>query len=105
MYLYFVSTKSPEINKYRVAVRVKHGGHDVEEKKIVDRYYRSMDLFHEASQYTYQAFFFDNSEDGDGKQSMFAHFKLNKEKDKVWDTIDQSIVPNWFIKYYSDKNR
>lgn len=28
VYLYFVSTESPEINKYRVKLRVKEKGHD-----------------------------------------------------------------------------
>ncbi len=105
VYLYFISTNSPEINKYRVKVRVKQGGHDVPEDKIVSRYYRSMNLLHEASQYSYQAFYFDNSEDGTGKQSMFAHFKLDKDGNKMWDEIDRKIVPNWFIEYYSKKNK
>ncbi|MBT6007619.1 MAG: hypothetical protein HOG79_18020 [Prolixibacteraceae bacterium] len=104
VYLYFVSTKSPEINKYRIKVRVEQGGHPVPEDKIVNRYYRSMDLLHEASQYSYQAFYFDNSENGVGKQSMFAHFKLDKDRHKKWDKIDQGIVPDWFFKYYSSKN-
>ncbi len=104
VYLYFVSTNSPEINKYRVKVRVEQGGHDVPKDKIVSRYYRSMGLLHEASQYAYQAFYFDNSENGTGKQSMFAHFKLDKDGNKKWDEIDRSIVPDWFINYYSSKN-
>ena len=43
-------------------------------------------------------------EDGVGKQSMFAHFKLDKDGNKKWDDIDRNIVPDWFIKYYSNKN-
>ena len=34
VYLYFVSTESPEINKYRVKLRVEQKGHDVPENKI-----------------------------------------------------------------------
>ena len=34
VYLYFVSTVSPEINIYRVSLRVKNYGHDVPEEKI-----------------------------------------------------------------------
>lgn len=40
VYLYFVSTESPEINKYRVALRVKEGGHNVPPDRIESRYYR-----------------------------------------------------------------
>jgi len=102
VYLYFVSTESPEINKYRVKkVRVEEGGHDVPEEKIVSRYYRSLDFLHEAAQLSYQTFFFDNSRDGEGFR-MFAHFKMVGGV-KKWDEIEKSIVPRWFITYYSKK--
>jgi predicted ABC-type ATPase len=102
VYLYFVSTESPEINKYRVKkVRVEEGGHDVPEDKIVSRYYRSLDFLHEAAQLSYQTFFFDNSRDGE-RFKLFAHFKIVGGV-KIWDEIDKSIIPRWFIKYYSKK--
>lgn len=104
VYLYFVSTEDPNINIYRVKeVRVKQNGHDVEEGKIVSRYYRSMDQLHDAAQYCYQAYFFDNSQDGTEAHSMFAHFKLNAEGQKMWDDIEKESVPKWFVKYYSKK--
>lgn len=103
VYLYFVSTEDPEINIYRVKkVRVPSNGHDVPEDKIVSRYYRSMDLLFEAAQYCYQSYFFDNSSDGK-EHSMFAHFKLSPDGEKVWDDLEQSKYPNWFIQYYSNK--
>jgi predicted ABC-type ATPase len=34
IYLYYISTKDPEINKYRVELRVKQGGHPVPPDKI-----------------------------------------------------------------------
>ena len=61
VYLYFVSTEHPRINVYLVkVVRVGEKGHDVDEEKIISRYYRSMDLMFEAAQYCYQTYFFDN---------------------------------------------
>lgn len=75
VYLYFVCTESPEINKFRVEARTKKGGHNVPLNKIEPRYYRALDLLHDAAQLAYQAFFFDNSEDG-GNFKMFAHFKI-----------------------------
>lgn len=103
VYLYFVSTEDPEINVYRVKeVRVAQKGHDVDEQKIRSRYYRSMDLLFEAAQYCYQCYFFDNSKNGHD-QTMFAHFKLNAEREKVWDKLDQKSYPDWFKKYYSSK--
>ena len=103
VYLYFVSTEHPDINVYRVKiVRVGEKGHDVDENKIKDRYYRSMELMYEAAQYCYQAYFFDNSVDG-SKHSLFAHFKLNKDGQKEWDKLDEAGYPIWFKKYYSGK--
>ncbi len=100
VYLYFISTESPEINKFRVKkVRVEEGGHDVPEDKIESRYYRSLNYLFEAAQLSYQTFFFDNSRDGE-KFRLFAHFKVVGGI-KKWDDI--SIVPRWFKKYYSDK--
>lgn len=100
VYLYFVCTESPEINKYRVKeVRLKEGGHDVPEDRIQSRYYRSLDLLFDAAQIAHQVYFFDNSSD---EFRAFAHFKvINGEK--VWDPVDETQVPEWFRNYYSAK--
>jgi len=74
VYLYFVSTESPEINKFRVAYSVSQHGHDVPARKIVDRYARSLDLLYDAAQYCYQVYFFDNSGDG-SPFTLTAHSK------------------------------
>lgn len=100
VYLYFVCTESPEINKYRVKeVRLKEGGHDVPEDRIESRYYRSLELLFDAAQIAYQAYFFDNS---GGDFRAFAHFKKVKGK-KQWDPVNEAEVPQWFLKYYSAK--
>ncbi len=101
VYLYFVSTESPEINKFRVQARKAQKGHDVPENKIVTRYYKSLDLLYDACQLAYQVFFFDNSVEGQNSV-MFAHFELQKGK-KKWDKINKKQVPVWFRKYYSEK--
>ncbi len=101
VYLYFVSTESPEINKFRVEARRNKGGHDVDPNKIEQRYYRSLDLLFEAAQLCYQVYFIDNSKDGQDA-SWFAHFKLIAEK-KKWDKLKPAEVPEWFKKYYSAK--
>ena len=101
VYLYFVSTESPLINEFRVKARVAKGGHHVPVDKIESRYYRSLDLLFEASQIAYQAYYFDNSKEGEDF-TMFAHFKVVKNK-KKWDRIDPDTVPSWFKKYYSQK--
>jgi predicted ABC-type ATPase len=60
-YLYYVATEDPEINISRVQHRVKMGGHNVPNDKIISRYYRSLDLLMDAVQYTHRAYIFDNS--------------------------------------------
>jgi len=102
VYLYFVSTNSPEINKYRVKLRVAKKGHDVPEDRITSRYYRSLELLYPASQLAYQTFFFDNSVDGEPAK-MINHFKIVQGK-KKWDKkIMEKDAPDWFIKYYARK--
>ena len=101
VYLYFVSTETPEINKFRVISRKIKGGHDVPPDKIESRYYRSLDLLFDASQIAYQAFYFDNSENGQDFK-LFAHFKRSGPQ-KVWDKINKKDIPNWFKEYYLSK--
>lgn len=99
VYLYFVSTESPEINKARVALRVQQQGHNVPEDRIVNRYYRALEQLYDASQLAYQVYFWDNS---DEKPKMFAHFK-QIDGQKKWDEIKRESIPNWFNKYYLEK--
>lgn len=101
VYLYFVSTESPEINKYRVTLRKLKGGHDVLPDKIESRYYRSLEQLYDACQLSYQAFFFDNSEENKPFK-MFAHFKRSGSQ-KKWDKLPLRDIPEWFKIYYSKK--
>lgn len=101
VYLYFVSTESPEINKYRVKLRVMEGGHDVPSDRIESRYYRSLELIYKASEIAYQAFFFDNSIN-DAPFRLVGHFKKNG-KTKTWDELKESDISQWFKTYYIKK--
>lgn len=62
-YLYYVATEDPDINISRVESRVAEGGHPVPNDKIVERYFRSLDLLADAVQYSNRAYIFDNSSD------------------------------------------
>ncbi len=101
VYLYFVGTSTPEINKFRVRYRVNQGGHSVPENKIEERYYRSMELLWEATHRCYQAYFFDNSRDG-VRPTLFASYKVIDGL-KRWDRLADDDIPEWFIKYYLRK--
>ena len=60
-YLYFVCTEDVSINLNRVQIRVAENGHDVDPKKIRERYHRCLGLLPEALLETDRAYLFDNS--------------------------------------------
>lgn len=101
VYLYFVSTESPEINRYRVALRVKEGGHNVPAERIEKRYFRSLEFLYDAAEIAYQAYFFDNSVD-DAPYTVTGHFKVVAGK-KLWDDTPKEDTAVWFKKYYINK--
>jgi predicted ABC-type ATPase len=91
-YLYFVATEDPSININRVANRVKDGGHNVPERKIVERYWRSLELLPQAILVSNRAFLFDNS----GERSVLeveitdaeqAEFKVDDVHDWCMSTL------------------
>jgi predicted ABC-type ATPase len=93
-YLYFISTENVEINKLRVAERVKQGGHPVPVDKIEKRYYQSLNYLLEAIKYTYRTYIFDNS----GTKSELILDIYNGETI----TLLSSTVPVWVDKYVLD---
>ncbi|MFW0717416.1 hypothetical protein [Pedobacter sp. N23S346] len=101
VYLYFVGTESPEINKYRVTLRVREGGHNVPAERIEQRYYRSLEFLYDAAEIAYQAYFFDNSVN-DAPYKVAGHFKVVSGV-KVWDDTLPENASFWFKKYYINK--
>jgi predicted ABC-type ATPase len=92
-YLYYIATEDPEINIQRVKNRVADGGHDVPERKIVERYHRSLNLLTEAIRYSNRAFMFDTSED---EPWYFAEITDGKVLD-----IKDNEIPNWFNRIWN----
>lgn len=101
VYLYFVATEDPEINKERVKARVKKGGHDVPPATIEKRYYKSLELLYSAAQVAYRCYFFDNSGSADEQKTVTNFKQVNVAKD--WDVTDIDTMPEWFVKYYIHK--
>lgn len=93
VYLYFVSLADPELNKRRVMARVVQGGHPVDEEKISQRYYRTMNNLYEALKIADKAYLFDNSY---GEPNMFA----TKENGVI--SVKSEYVPKWFDTYLID---
>lgn len=98
-YLYFVATDDPRINVSRVRNRVQLGGHPVPEDRIVNRYYRSLDLLMEAIKYTNRAYIFDNSTDGKDQQLIWLA-EITDGKDLV---LKPDRLPAWFKRSVLDK--
>ena len=96
IYLYFITTESPDINVFRVRARAKMGGHDVPEDKIRSRYQRSMENMHTASLIADRSYFFDNSA---GKKDL--RIVAEVEKHGLWQSLKvYEPAPNWFGNYF-----
>jgi predicted ABC-type ATPase len=89
-YLYFIFTDNWRLNVERVKLRVKQGGHNVDEHKIKSRYFRSLKLLRAASMNSDIAYLIDNSKD----------FKCVAElrKGKIYESVPN--YPNWLKEYY-----
>lgn len=64
--LLFVATEDPAINIRRIAERHAKGGHTVPDQKVIERYYRTLDLLKDYFRVADDAFVWDNSIDSDG---------------------------------------
>jgi predicted ABC-type ATPase len=97
VYFYFLATDDPEININRVNVRVDKKGHAVDPKKIVQRYYRSLDLLYDAVKTSSREYIFDNS----GKYFDLIAEVEGGRKVEILDFVRQT--PNWFVEYLFNK--
>ncbi|RLD52006.1 MAG: zeta toxin, partial [Bacteroidetes bacterium] len=61
VYLYFLATDDPDININRVGIRVAKKGHSVPKEKIIERYFKSLDLLYNAMRLSNRAYLFDSS--------------------------------------------
>jgi predicted ABC-type ATPase len=77
-YLYFITTSQPSVNIERIKSRIKKGGHNVSKQKIIQRFYRSIQLLPKAIKKCDRAFIFDNST----SLSLIAEFKKGKNVSK-----------------------
>lgn len=91
VYLYFVSTESPDLNIQRISGRVAAGGHSVPPDKVRERYVRTMQNLKPALAYCYRAYIFDNSTD---KTQLIAEMSTEKII-----SVHHDSVPEWFYRY------
>src|SRR5256885_54760 len=86
-YLYFIATIDPQINKMRIATRIKKGGHFVSEKKLVARFSRSISLLKKNISLFDRIFVLDNSK---SSMRLIVSFVLGKPE-KIYD----KDIPSW----------
>lgn len=90
-YFYFVFTDNWKLNVERVKLRVKQGGHNVDEQKIEQRYFKSLHLFSEAAKNADSSFLIDNS----------VSFSLMAEMKKGKTVFVSKNYPLWLKKYHT----
>lgn len=93
-YLYFITLHNPDLNVLRVKSRVGLGGHNVSEKKIIERYYRTMDLLFDTIKLVDKAYLFDNSA---GEPKLIAQMEDGELKTLV------EYAPAWYQEYVLNK--
>ena len=89
--LFFVCTKSPQINASRIAGRVMQGGHDVPISKIISRYQLSIANCCHAIGLVDRAYLYDNSAENQQAQPLFRVVEGNLRKQYNLD------LPRWAL--------
>ncbi|MGM0582200.1 MAG: zeta toxin family protein [Bacteroidota bacterium] len=89
-YLYFICTMDPQINVERVLKRVKKGGHNVDNQKIIDRYYKSLSHLNLAFKISDRAYVIDST-------SLKNSIILEKKDDKL--IFHNKSAPEWVMEY------
>lgn len=85
-YLYFVCTDDVEINKQRVLIRTKKGGHPVPNERIESRYLSSLEALEHALNLVDTIYFIDNS-----KSLEVVAIKRNSQLELL-----EHTAPQWF---------
>jgi predicted ABC-type ATPase len=95
--IWYVGLNSPDLHVARVKSRVEHGGHDIPESKIRERYIQSRLNLLELLPLATEVRIYDNSEDGDPKVGNKPKPKLllHTFKGRVTEACDLKRVPGW----------
>ena len=87
--LFYVCTKSPEINVARIAKRYMNGGHEVPISKVVSRYFKSLEQAKQAITFVDRAYIYDNSEEDQLPQLLY------RTSDGIIAKRYVDIIPEW----------
>lgn len=95
--VWYVGLNSPEQHLHRVRSRVKHGGHDIPEQRIRERFFQSrLNLIHLLPKLT-ELHVYDNSADADPDEDRAPEPRLLLRclGGRVEETCDMTHVPEW----------
>lgn len=87
--LFYVCTKSPEINVARIAKRYMNGGHEVPISKVISRYFKSLEQAKQAISFVDRAYIYDNSVEDQLPQLLYRTADGTIAKQYVAD------IPEW----------
>ena len=90
-----MATEDPKINLLRIGHRVKKGGHNIPDDKVISRYYRSLELPSDGIKHSNRAFIFDNS----GENKLWIAEIIGGSEIK----LRTKNIPTWFQKYILEK--
>jgi len=101
--IWYVGLSSPELHIARVKSRVEHGGHDIPEDKIRERYDRSRLNLIELLPAATELRIYDNSQDGDPKAGDRPKPKLllYTRQGKITESCDLKQVPEWAKPFFA----
>lgn len=94
---YYVLTADPMINVFRVRARVKMGGHDVPEEKIINRYDKALALVQDVVEICDICHIYDNSEE-------IPYRIYKKRKDKSYFDVSEDWTKDDILLLTNDKN-
>lgn len=89
--LFYVCTKSPEINVARIAKRYMNGGHEVPISKVISRYFKSLEQARQAITFVDRAYIYDNSVEDHLPQLLYRTVDGSLAKQYVVD------IPEWAL--------
>ncbi len=95
--IWFVGLDSPELHIARVRSRVRHGGHDIPEDRIRQRFTHSRLHLVQLLPHLTELFVYDNSEDADPAQGQAPEPRLilHLSQGRIVASCDLTTVPEW----------
>jgi predicted ABC-type ATPase len=90
-YLYFIATESYKLNIERVQLRVQQGGHNVDNTKVKERFFRSLELMKQAVSVCDRSYIIDNTYSFNLVYEVEKGSKVLKKSDKIPLWVSENI--------------